>query len=268
MGRTELEPVNRESTASIIARQLREAIMTGALSPGAQLGETDLAAQFQVSRGPLREAMQRLVSEGLLRSERHRGLFVIDLEPADVYDVYLSRAAIERAAAIQIMRGDRERACAALDETVRAMETAALEDDPTALSAADLLFHEALIAESGSRRLVRMARTLLIETRMCLSLLQRTYQGIEERVAEHNRIIGTIRAGDETALLGLLDTHMEDAVHVLVPGTSLFSGAAPGINPAGADIGSELDSVDAGGNIVVNRKTKSRPTRKPRSRKR
>ena len=71
-----IEPVSRESTAGIIARQLREAIMTGTLPPGTQLGETDLAARFQVSRGPLREAMQHLVSEGLLRSERHRGLFV------------------------------------------------------------------------------------------------------------------------------------------------------------------------------------------------
>src|SRR5437764_12480163 len=92
----EIEPVNRESTAAIIARQLREAIMNGSLPPGAQLGETELAGQFRVSRGPLREAMQRLVSEGLLRSERHRGLFVSDLEPADIHDIYTARLAGDR----------------------------------------------------------------------------------------------------------------------------------------------------------------------------
>ena len=126
---TDIEPVSRESTAGIIARQLRDAIMNGSLPPGAQLGETELAARFQVSRGPLREAMQRLVSEGLLRSERHRGLFVIDLEPADVYDVYIARSAIERAAAVRIVRGDREKVAAALDETVEAMAAAADEDE-------------------------------------------------------------------------------------------------------------------------------------------
>ncbi|MCU1683187.1 MAG: GntR family transcriptional regulator [Amycolatopsis sp.] len=223
MSLADIEPVSRESTAGIIARQLRDAIMTGTLPPGTQLGETELAARFQVSRGPLREAMQRLVSEGLLRSERHRGLFVIDLEPGDVFDIYSARWAIERAAAFRIMRGDRETAAAALDETVAAMSAAADEDDPTALSAADLRFHEALINASGSKRLVRMASTLLIETRMCLAALQGTYQRVEERVSEHNRIIEAIRDDDLETLLSLLEAHMEDAVQRLAPGTSLHS---------------------------------------------
>ncbi|MGK4594314.1 GntR family transcriptional regulator [Amycolatopsis sp. w19] len=229
MSLPEIEPVSRESTAGIIARQLRDAIMTGALPPGTQLGETDLASRFQVSRGPLREAMQHLVSEGLLRSERHRGLFVIDLEPGDVYDIYSARSAIERAAMLRALRGDRERVATELEEAVRAMAAAADDDDPTALSWADLRFHEALIAASGSKRLVRMARTLLIETRMCLTALQGTYQQVEERVTEHTRIIEALRAGDEESALSLLEAHMEDAVQRLAPGTSLREGEAPAV---------------------------------------
>ncbi|GAA4029258.1 GntR family transcriptional regulator [Allokutzneria multivorans] len=224
MALPDISPVSRESTAEIIARQLRDAIMRGALPPGTQLGETELASQFQVSRGPLREAMQRLVSEGLLRAERHRGLFVIDLGPADVYDIYSTRSAIEREAVIRVMRGgNREIVALALDETVRAMAAAADDDDPTALSDADLKFHEALIAASGSPRLIRMARTLLIETRMCLAELQRTYQAVEERVGEHNQIIQAIRSGDEAQVLTLLEAHMEDAVQRLIPGASLHA---------------------------------------------
>src|SRR5215204_4789941 len=94
-----LEPVHFESTASIIARRLRRAIMYGSIPPGSQLTETELAAQFQVSRGPLREAMQRLVQEGLLRSERNRGLFVVELDDDDARDIYVARAAVEKAAA-------------------------------------------------------------------------------------------------------------------------------------------------------------------------
>ncbi|MYW91285.1 GntR family transcriptional regulator [Amycolatopsis rubida] len=220
----DIEPVSRESTAAVIARQLRDAIMTGALPPGTQLGETDLAARFQVSRGPLREAMQHLVSEGLLRSERHRGLFVIDLEPADVFDIYLARSAVERAALLCAFRGDREAVAAMLEQNVADMAAAA--DDPAALSEADLRFHEALINASGSKRLVRMARTLLIETRMCLTLLQSTYQGVEDRLEEHTRIIETLRSGDEETALHLLDAHMEDAISRLLPGRSLKGGAA------------------------------------------
>ncbi|RSM62734.1 GntR family transcriptional regulator [Amycolatopsis sp. WAC 01375] len=229
MSLPEIEPVSRESTAGIIARQLRDAIMTGALPPGTQLGETDLASRFQVSRGPLREAMQHLVSEGLLRSERHRGLFVIDLEPGDVYDIYSARSAIERAAMLRALRGDRERVATELEQAVSAMAAAADDDDPTALSWADLRFHEALIAASGSKRLVRMARTLLIETRMCLTALQATYQQVEERVTEHTKIIEALRAGDEETALSLLEAHMEDAVQRLAPGTSLRVGEAPAV---------------------------------------
>ncbi|WP_410587804.1 GntR family transcriptional regulator [Amycolatopsis sp. lyj-23] len=224
----EIEPVSRESTAAVIARQLRDAIMTGALPPGTQLGETELAARFQVSRGPLREAMQHLVSEGLLRSERHRGLFVIDLEPGDVYDIYAARSAIERAAMLRALRGgDRDRIADLLEQTVTEMATAASEDDPGALSTADLKFHEALINASGSKRLVRMARTLLIETRMCLTALQSTYQRVEERVEEHTKLIQALRDGDEDTALTLLEAHMEDAVQRLAPGTSLRDGHAP-----------------------------------------
>ncbi|WP_414939408.1 GntR family transcriptional regulator [Amycolatopsis sp. cmx-11-51] len=229
MSLPDIEPVSRESTAGIIARQLRDAIMTGALPPGTQLGETDLASRFQVSRGPLREAMQHLVSEGLLRSERHRGLFVIDLEPGDVYDIYSARSAIERAAMLRALRGDREKVATELEQAVGAMAVAADDDDPTALSWADLRFHEALIAASGSKRLVRMARTLLIETRMCLTALQGTYQQVEERVTEHTRIIEALRAGDEETALSLLEAHMEDAVQRLAPGTSLREGEAPAV---------------------------------------
>ena len=224
----DIEPVNRESTASIIARQLRDAITTGSLPPGTQLGEADLAARFKVSRGPLREAMQRLVSEGLLRSEPHRGLFVIELEPEDVHDIYWVRSAIERAAAQRVIRGpERERVADVLSDAVAAMAEADEKDDPTALSEADLAFHEALIEASGSKRLVRMARTLLIETRMCLSALQDTYgkgyQGVDERIAEHNRIIEALLDGDEERMLALLDAHMEDAVQRLAPGTSVMT---------------------------------------------
>lgn len=227
-----LLPVSRESTAEIIARQLRTAIMNGVIAPGTQLGEADLAGQFQVSRGPLREAMQRLVQEGLLRSERHRGLFVIDLEPADVYDIYVARTAVERAAAVRIMRADYQAAADSLEEAQELMRYAAQVNDPAAASDADLRFHESLVLAAGSPRLARMARTLLVETRMCLSALQRTYRGVEERADEHGKMIDAIRGGDEELVLSLLDAHMEDAIQRLVPGSSLLSGDGP---PSGVD---------------------------------
>ena len=94
-----LRPVVQETTPSLIARQLRRAIGDGELVPGHQLNEMELSRSLGVSRGPLREAMQRLTQEGLLLSVRNRGVFVIEVTDDDVRDLYLARNAVERAAA-------------------------------------------------------------------------------------------------------------------------------------------------------------------------
>ena len=213
----DFEPIHKESTAGIIARQLRTAIMYGSLPPGSQLGESELAARFRVSRGPLREAMQRLVQEGLLRSERNRGLFVIKLEPKDVQDIYAARAAVERAAVSLILRRNPEQAAARLDQAHRAIADAARRGDHHALSNADLRFHEAMVEESGSPRLVRMYGTLLVESRMCMTALERTYTKAEELVVEHGELVKALVAGDEQRLFELIDAHADDAVRRLTP---------------------------------------------------
>jgi len=213
----ELEPVARQSTAELIAAQLRSAIMYGVLAPGTQLGEAELAARFAVSRGPLREAMQRLVQEGLLRGERHRGLFVIDLSSSDVREIYLARLAIERMACQLIMAGNRGEAVARLSEALSALVTAAVGRDRNAMSDADQAFHQTMVSCSGNTRLERMAQTLLVETRMCLAALQKHYPEPEELVTEHRALVNAISDGDEKLLLTLIETHMLDSIARLIP---------------------------------------------------
>lgn len=206
----DLEPVSRRSTAAIVADRIRLAIMRGTFPPGAQLGEVELAARLGVSRGPLREAMQRLVAEGLLRSERHRGLFVRDLDAADVRDVYTARAAVERAAGLLILDDDRREAVEVLTAALAEMEDAA--GDAVALADADHRFHHELVAASGSPRLRRMADALLVETRMCLAALQQTAPPADDLITEHRVLRDAVRDGDADRLVATLESHMADAV--------------------------------------------------------
>lgn len=208
----ELEPVPRRSTVEIVSDQLRSAILYGSLPPGSQLGEADLAARLGVSRGPLREAMQRLVQEGLLRSEPHRGLFVITLDEDDVEDVYMARLAIERAACTLIMQRNRGEALVRLTEALQALVAAARKRDRVAMSDADQAFHEVLVSASGSPRLERMAQTLLVEARMCLTALQEKYPEPADLVEEHRKLVDAIADGDEIRLLRLIEEHMIDSV--------------------------------------------------------
>ncbi|TDD83963.1 GntR family transcriptional regulator [Actinomadura rubrisoli] len=216
MGRLgELEPVPRRSTVELVSDELRSAIMYGSLEPGAQLGEADLAARLGISRGPLREAMQRLVQEGLLVSEPHRGLFVITLDQGDVADIYLARLAIERAACVLIMERNRGEAVVRLTGTLDALVEAARQRDRVAMSDADQRFHQVLVSSSGSPRLERMAQTLLVETRMCLNALQDKYPEPSELVEEHRRLVDAIADGEEERLLRLIEEHMTDSIERL-----------------------------------------------------
>ena len=219
MDLSELEPVERRSTAAIVAERIRTAIMRGTFPPGTQLGEVELAARLGVSRGPLREAMQRLVAEGLLHSERHRGLFVRELDAADVRDVYTARTAVERAAGLLLLAGDRVGAAERLTAALARME--AVADDPVALADADHAFHAEFVAASGSPRLRRMAGILLVETRMCLAALQETLPPAEALIAEHRELRDAVRDGDAERMTAVLEAHMADAVErILAPGTS------------------------------------------------
>ncbi|MBE2998236.1 GntR family transcriptional regulator [Nocardiopsis sp. HNM0947] len=208
----QLRPVPRRSTAELIADQLRSAIMYGSLSPGDQLGEADLAGRLGVSRGPLREAMQRLVQEGLLRSERHRGLFVRELASEDVRDIYIARLAVERTACEVIMRGNRGEAVARLTPALERLEEAARSGDRDLMSDADQAFHQTLVSCSGNSRLERMTQTLLVETRMCLTVMQDVYPEPDELLQEHRRILDAIADGAEDRLLELIEEHMTDTV--------------------------------------------------------
>lgn len=215
-GHGNISPMVRESTASYIARELRSAIMYGRLKPGTQLGEATLAAQLKVSRGPLREAMQRLLQEGILRSELNRGLFVVELDDADVRDVYFSRAAVERAAVRAILDRGSDEAVKRLDGVLEDMSAAAGRADLPALSDADLAFHDALVDEAASPRLRRMHQTLLVETRMCMAELERTYTDPAMSVAEHREIVDALRSGDRERIDRAITAHMDDALARLV----------------------------------------------------
>ena len=213
-----VKPIERVPTSTLIADQLREAIMAGDFAQGDQVGEAHLAEQLGVSRGPLREAMQRLVQEGLLESVPHRGLFVVTLSEDDIRDIYVARLAIETAAALEIMKHpDLETSTRRLDRSVQRLSHAAQRGPTRALSEADAAFHELLVEESGSTRLQRMASTLLVETRMCMAALADTYVAPDDLAQEHAVIVDAIRAGDRGATIEVMRAHMHDAVARLVP---------------------------------------------------
>lgn len=211
-----LEPVALESAASMIADQIRSRIMDGSFAPGTQLGEVQLSERLRTSRGPVREAMQRLIQEGLLRAERHRGVFVVELDDEDIGDIYLARRAIEGTALVLLAaRPADDEVFDRIERLVDDMEAAAERHNWVDMADLDLRFHEMIVAATMSKRLIRMFRTLMAETRMCLTELESGYAVWRDLVGEHRALLGLAREGKVDQLLGAFQQHLDSAVNDL-----------------------------------------------------
>ncbi len=204
----QLAPLRLESTPVLVADRLREGILDGTFPPRTQLSEVALSQQLSVSRGPIREAMQRLLQEGLLRGERNRGVFVVDLGESDVRDIYLARSAVERTAAALVVASGTDEDFSTLQSMVDQLG-GAVDSNWVELTKLDLQFHLALVAAAGSPRLDRMFRTLMAESQLCIVRLEPFYPGRDEVVHEHQAILDAIRARDLAETDRLLEAHMD-----------------------------------------------------------
>ena len=208
--------IPRATFASIVTERLRTSIVNGSLEPGSQLSEVELATSFGVSRGPVREALQRLVQEGLLHSEPHRGVFVPVLTDEDVADIYVAREALESAA----IRLDHRRHGVGRGVPRRSTGSSTRWRRPrprgTGRRSAtlDLEFHVALVEASGSQRLQRMFSTVISETRLCLGVLTAA-DARDDLVQEHRQICDLMQEGETDQALAVLKKHFDDAVVTL-----------------------------------------------------
>lgn len=217
-GLDELTPVNPRTTSEIIADRLREQIVSGAFPPGSRMIEPQLATRLGVSRGPVREALQRLVQEGLLTNIPNRGVFVVELDAADITDIYAARRAIEREAAAQLHRSKSPAHLDRLAAVVEEMRSLAGQGERRLIAEQDMAFHSALVDAAESPRLTKMFTTLLAETRICLASLMDLYPEEDLLVAEHKELLALLRGKDEQALLDAVNAHLDSAVRDLTRG--------------------------------------------------
>jgi DNA-binding GntR family transcriptional regulator len=209
-------PLPRATLSVQIAERIREDILSGAHEPGAQLSEAELALSFGVSRGQLREAMQRLIQEGLLRSEPHHGVFVPDLTEHDLADVFFVRATIEAAAIRRIVAGPaRGTVSRDLSGIADQMDRAMKAGDWSVGGELDFAFHRTLVDAAGSDRLSRTYATVQAETRLCLHRLMGGYRRSEDLADEHHRLARLIGTAPVADVLAELERHFGDPAETL-----------------------------------------------------
>ncbi|WP_433514526.1 GntR family transcriptional regulator [Nonomuraea sp. CA-143628] len=202
---------SKRTLTEVVTGLLRNRILSGEFPPGTQMNEVELAASFEVSRGPLREAMQRLVQEGLLVSYPRHGVFVPTLTIEDLEDIFVARQAIEREALRRVTtRGVSAGLVADLEVIVARMKDAAGGPDRSALAALDLAFHRRLVSGAGSTRLDRLYGLISNEMQLCFRLIVDSYSDRSELPTEHEQLLHVIASGDKSAALALLDRHFAE----------------------------------------------------------
>lgn len=211
---TAIAPVHRSTLGELVTERLREAVTDGRFAPGTQLSEVELAAQFRVSRGPVREALQHLAREGLLRREPGRGISVPRLDAADIADLYFARETIEAAAMRIVLQGDPAQVVAGLRVTVGLMADASASGDWNGVADLDIDFHGSIVAAARSPRLSRAYAGIADESRLYLSITAHD-PGRERLVQEHAELLELLEARDTAGVQRALDDHLAHAIATL-----------------------------------------------------
>jgi DNA-binding GntR family transcriptional regulator len=178
------------SKTDLVAALVRELIITGELGPGEQLRQRDLAHRFDVSQTPVREAMRRLESEGLLVCDTHRGFTVVTPGDGRVEENFQIRAALESLGASLAARKidadglDRLRQ---LNEQMRA-----LTDDDPAYAELNREFHFTVYSCARSPLLLSLMRLLWAS----LHGGPRVARTHAESARQHDEILAALSDGD------------------------------------------------------------------------
>lgn len=200
------EPVNVTSLSEEVYRRLKQAIMDGDLTPGNRLIETAIAANMQVSRTPVREALQRLVADGLVSPDGSRGLIVARLSVENVQHAYTLREALEGLAARLAAQHKRPDLLRKLNQSLRTMEHGV--DDPSEFDKAHSAFHDTIAEMTENPYLIQALSNLQgFRTRM-VSLDWVAKQRVKTSIPEHRRIFEAIELRDSDAAEQLARRHV------------------------------------------------------------
>ena len=182
-----------EPLGNLAYKKIREAIRSGTYKPGQRVREADFAEWLHMSRTPVREALRRIESEGLLSHEARRGLVIAKLDHQMVMELYALREALEGTAARLAARHAADFEINVLEQMMR--DEAALTE-PKRLHEHNRLFHEALFRSAHNRFLLRAIGTV----RDSVMLLNQTTFSLPGRPAsaavEHGSIVAAIARRD------------------------------------------------------------------------
>ena len=204
-------------------RHIKNEVMARRLASNEVFSEGLIADAVGVSRTPVREALLRLQSEGVVRLLPKRGALVLPITDAEREDVMQARHLVEMFAVRAAIGGGRTAALVAdLEVQLTAMRAAARTRDPIAYSEADRAFHARIVAATHNSVLIDLYRSLRErQLRMGVVNLLDDSGGtvdagrIRKSITGHERIVQAIASRSIRAAEAAIDEHLDHASHVV-----------------------------------------------------
>jgi DNA-binding GntR family transcriptional regulator len=194
--------------ADTIAQSLEQLIFDGTFADGDRLDEVQLADRFQVSRTPVREALQRLALSGLVESIPRRGVFVRQPGPVELIEMFEVMAELEAVCARLAASRISDAALRELHETNDRCNAAVAAQDADGYYSENERFHAILYRQSGNSFLEqechRLHKRLQPFRRMQLRLRGR----LRQSMGEHEAIVAALEIGDGEAAATAIRNHV------------------------------------------------------------
>ncbi len=199
----------KENQAIGCYQQLLTQIQRGQLKPGDYLREQAIAEALGVSRTPVREALRRLESDGLVTSEPRFGMVIRDLSYAEVIELYQIREVLERTAAQMSARVITEVELQELEVIQSRMEK--VRHDAREMALINHTFHVAILNSAKNRYLWKalesVQKAMLILGPSTMEFPERAETAIEE----HRSLLDALRARDVTLAEKVMGEHLTNA---------------------------------------------------------
>lgn len=198
----------RGGRAQEIRSVLQEEIESGKLPPGALLDERALAARFQVSRTPVREALQQLAARDLVRIAPRQGVSVARLSISQVRAIMESIGELEALSAKLAARRVDDGLRQALDTAIDRCQEAAVQGGAAEYAMANTLFHETVYAGSRNPYLADLIRSARRQIQRYRLRDFHTKAQIAKSLKEHLQVARAIQEGDEALATQAMLVHV------------------------------------------------------------
>jgi len=200
------------STRQQISDLLRQDIVSGRLAAGARISEADLAERFGVSRGPIREALAQLTSEGLFVAKPNCGVTVAPPAPEAIHELVLPiRRTLETYALRQIFDELTPADFRLWDDILFRMERACRQREIQEFPQLDVVLHRSILERAGQPDLLAIWQTIVTRMRQFYWTTVERYAARDELLqmhANHVTLIEAFRGGDKQAALDALEAHI------------------------------------------------------------